>query len=197
MLNITIYIHKMVLIGLVGRKGSGKDTLKDYIIKNNNNVVSYAFADPLKEICGILFQLSHEQLYGHQSVKEKKIDELNVSPRILFQRIGTDLFRKNLLTVLPEMKNVLKEDSIWIFAFKRWYQNNKHKDVIVSDVRFENEAQCIRDLGGILIYIDRYTENEDKHESEKNIDNIKCDYFIHNKKKIIDLYEKFDNLNLI
>jgi hypothetical protein len=187
----------MVLIGLVGKKGSGKDTLKDYITKNNNNLVSYAFADPLKEICGILFQLNHEQLYGHQNIKEKKIDELNVSPRILLQRIGTNLFRKQLLNVLPEMKDVLKDDSIWIFAFKRWYQNNKHKDVIVSDVRFENEAECIRDMGGILIYIDRYLETDDEHESEKNIEKIKCDYVIKNKSTIIDLYKNFDNLNLI
>ena len=95
------------------------------------------------------------------------------------------------------MKDVFKDDSIWIFAFKRWYQNNKHKDVIVSDVRFENEAQCIRDMGGVLIYIDRYSENQDEHESEKNIEKIKCDYVIKNKKTIIDLYKNFDKLNLI
>lgn len=186
----------MVLIGLVGKKGSGKDTLKDYITKNNNNIISYAFADPLKEICRILFQLNDQQLYGHQTVKEKKIDELNVSPRILFQRIGTNLFRKQLLNVLPEMKHLLKNDSIWIFAFKRWYEKNKNSDVIVSDVRFENEAQCIRDMGGVLIYIDRFSENTDEHESEKNIEKIKCDYVIKNKSTIIDLYKNFDNLNL-
>lgn len=194
---IKINIYKMVLIGLVGKKGSGKDTLKDYITKNNNNIISYAFADPLKEICGILFQLSQEQLYGHQSIKEKKIDELNVSPRILFQRIGTNLFRNELLNVLPEMKDVLKNDSIWIFAFKRWYKKNKHKNVIVSDVRFENEAKSIREMGGILIYIDRYSNNCDQHESEKNIEKIKCDFVIKNKSTIIDLYKNFDKLNLL
>ena len=196
-IKIKINIYKMVLIGLVGKKGSGKDTLKDYITKNNNNIISYAFADPLKEICRILFQLSHEQLYGHQSIKEKKIDELNVSPRILFQRIGTNLFRNELLNVLPEMKNVLKNDSIWIFAFKRWYKKNKNKNVIVSDVRFENEAKSIQDMGGILIYIDRYSNNYDQHESEKNIEKIKCDYVIKNKSTIIDLYKNFDKLNLL
>ena len=40
----------MVLIGLVGRKGVGKDTFADYLVKNHQ-FEKHAFAEPLKQIC--------------------------------------------------------------------------------------------------------------------------------------------------
>ena len=54
----------MECIGLLGQKGSGKDTLADYLV-NNKGFVKYSFATPVKNISKILFNLSYEQLYGN------------------------------------------------------------------------------------------------------------------------------------
>jgi hypothetical protein len=77
----------MECIGLLGQKGSGKDTLADYLV-NNKGFVKYSFATPVKNISKILFNLSDEQLYGN--LKEIIDDKLGISPRVIFQRLGTE-----------------------------------------------------------------------------------------------------------
>ena len=54
-----------MLIGLLGKKRVGKDTVAEYLIEKYN-FIRYAFADPIKEIAGIMFNFSYEQLYGNQ-----------------------------------------------------------------------------------------------------------------------------------
>ena len=44
----------MECIGLLGNKGSGKDTLADYLVKEKN-FVKYSFAKPIKDIAKIMF----------------------------------------------------------------------------------------------------------------------------------------------
>ena len=57
--------NKKIIIGLLGKKRSGKDTSGNYLIEKYN-FVKYAFADPVKEICRILFDFSDEQLFGNK-----------------------------------------------------------------------------------------------------------------------------------
>jgi hypothetical protein len=52
-----------MIIGLCGQAGVGKDTVADFLVKNNN-FVKVAFADPLKRICRDVFDFSNEQLWG-------------------------------------------------------------------------------------------------------------------------------------
>lgn len=51
----------MVLIGLVGLKITGKDTMADYLV-DNCEYDKIAFADPIKEILNILFGWDKELL---------------------------------------------------------------------------------------------------------------------------------------
>lgn len=51
----------MVLIGLVGLKITGKDTMADYLV-DNCDYDKIAFADPIKEILNILFGWDKELL---------------------------------------------------------------------------------------------------------------------------------------
>jgi hypothetical protein len=77
----------MSRIGLLGRSNSGKDTLADYLVKEKQ-YVKYSFANPVKEIAKIMFNLSAEQLNGN--LKEVIDDRWGISPRVMFQRIGTN-----------------------------------------------------------------------------------------------------------
>ena len=76
------------LIGIIGSKQSGKDTAGTYLI-NEHGFTRYAFGDPVKKICQTLFDLSEEQLSNH-ILKEKIDPRWGISPREMFQRIGTE-----------------------------------------------------------------------------------------------------------
>ena len=78
-----------------------------------------------------------------------------------------------------------------MLLFILWFNNNNCKFVI-TDVRFQNEAEFIKKYGGILIEIDRNTGIIDEHISENNI--IICDYKINNNSTLISLYKNIDKI---
>lgn len=163
-----------MLICLIGKKGMGKDTMGDYLIKNYNFEKTH-FADPLKEALRHIFDLTDEQLYGNK--KEEFDPRWKKSPRQLFQIFGTDIMR-NVMSPLLGL-----EDNIWVYRFQVWYEQNKHKNIVCCDGRFPNEANTIKNLGGILIRIDGndMSKNNDYHVSERLIDDIPVDYVIENR----------------
>jgi hypothetical protein len=60
----------------------------------------------------------------------------------MMQRIGTDLFRKHF------------SDDVWIKSLKLKLQKIK-TDVVITDCRFENEIDLIKELGGKVIMVER------------------------------------------
>ena len=58
-----------ILIGLSGKKGSGKDTVAEFLIKHHN-FTRIAFADPIKDIGTAVFGWTHEQM-NDRELKEK------------------------------------------------------------------------------------------------------------------------------
>lgn len=85
------------------------------------------------------------------------------SPRELFQKFGTDFGRKEY------------NDNIWL--------DLAPDECIISDIRFENEAQYVRDNGGIIIHVDRENMPEtvvEEHSSEGGVEFKECDYKITN-----------------
>lgn len=98
----------MLIIMIIGRKKTGKTTSIS-LLKKHYDVIELNFADTLKAVCKNAFSLSNEQLYD-QEQKERVDSRWEVSPRVIFQKIG-DLFRDYLTTVLPTLK--LREKSIF------------------------------------------------------------------------------------
>jgi len=181
------------LLGILGKKRHGKDTVSDYI------VLKYGFkkdtlAQPIKDICKILFDFSDEQLYGN--LKDTIDENLGTTPRAIFQYLGTDILRKDL-NKIAQKKNC---ENLFVDHMKKRCANylNNNESVIISDIRCQNEVDAIHEMGGIIIKIDRPNfayPVEDLHESEKNIDNIAdYDHLIDNSKDIESLYDKITNL---
>jgi hypothetical protein len=177
---------KHSIIGITGKKFNGKDTAGIYLI-NNYGYERIAFADALKNACKCIFGFTDEQLYGD---KKEDIDEYyGISPRKIFQYVGTELFRNKLKEIIPFI-----DDKIWIHVVKKKIldkiKENPECKIVITDVRFENEANLIKELGGCLIRVTRNIMNitNDDHESEQQIDKLYADYDISNNGTIEELY---------
>ena len=181
----------MKIIGFTGRAQSGKDTCASFIKELSDKVILAAYAKPLKDAAKILFNLTDDQLYD-QTLKEQSIDDLcingiDASPRIILQWLGSHL-RKDISQdfFLEHMSFKIKE------ALK--------KDIdyfIVTDIRYNNEAELLKKYGAIIIKIEREgpTIKTSNHHSENGISNDIVDIIIDNngtldelKKKIIDIF---------
>jgi hypothetical protein len=126
-----------MLIGLCGAAGAGKNTVADFLADSSGGpFVQIAFADPLYECVSTITGLSVSRLKD-RDVKETVIPWLGKSPRQLLQTLGTEWGRGTVHT------------EIWIrIAMERAGQHLDFNSVVITDVRFDNEAQAIVDAGG-------------------------------------------------
>ena len=163
-----------MLIAFTGRKRSGKDSAADSLVKMpaaNNEEKTFckiAFATPLKTI-GTILGLTNKQMNGTVVDKETIDPKWNKSPRQILQLLGTNLLRNQF------------DEDIWTKLLETRYNECKGcQHVVVSDVRFNNEAEFIKRLGGIIVNIVRPSLGgpTDTHESEAGIDVDLCDYEI-------------------
>ena len=201
-----------MLIAILGKKSSGKDTFSNYLL-NNQGFIKYAFGDPLKKGIQCFFNLSDEQL-NNERLKEEIDERWGVSPRKLFQIIGTDIFQKSIYDFIPDLKlnnqnqnqNENQIKGHWVYLFKEWYLNeikkNPNVKVIISDARFLHEVKTIKELNGKIIKIIRPQDKNkninlnDSHQSENEINDIPAemiDNIIYNDKTIDDLYSLIQN----
>ena len=162
------------VIGLMGQKQSGKDTVADFLV-SNHGFMKIAFADALKDsliaLDPYLFEPGERlsvivKQIGWDSAKVKYQEV-----RRLLQRLGTDVGR-----------DILGED-VWtrIMEQKLDHARANGADVVVTDVRFINEAQVILDHAGYLARIDRPgLPDDDDHRSEHEWRHIMPDFMIPN-----------------
>lgn len=136
---------KPILIGLAGPARSGKSTAADHLVRNHL-LEHYAFADPLRSGLMEIFNLDPDDFEGER--KEQQLPWLGRSPRELMQSMGTEWARQ---MVNPDVWVKIAEQNL------NYLQNSLSSVVgfVISDVRFENEAEFIRQRGGTIIHISR------------------------------------------
>jgi hypothetical protein len=180
----------MARIGLLGRSNSGKDTLADYLVKEKQ-YVKYSFADPIKEIAKIMFNLSSEQLNGN--LKEVIDERWSISPRVMFQRIGTEFGQYKIYDLFPELKDKISSRGLWLKLFEDFLEENKDKNIVIADVRFNHEVNILKKHNFNIIKINRDDELNDSHISENELKLIKpINYEINNNSTKEHLYSQFD-----
>ena len=182
------------IIGITGRKYNGKDTVANYL-RDKFGYKQIAFAGPIKEICDILFGFNSEQLHG--SLKETPDENwFGLTPRQIMQFVGTNMFRDHMSELSPNFGQ-----DFWLLCaqnnIKRILEQNKNAYIIISDVRFPNEIDLIRKLGGVNIRVKRqemYQSIDDIHISENLIDQLEVNIEISNNGTIDQLYKTIDTL---
>ncbi len=156
------------LLGLVGKKKSGKDTfckiLQGFSAARiiSLPVLRLAFADQVKDELCLELGVSREHL---EKYKEK------------FRPLIKD----------KGMEGRKKDPKYWINIVDKLieeYENSKKICVcVITDVRFVNEAEYVKSLGGKTVRIRREDikeDTEDTHISETELEQIQCDYAVYN-----------------
>lgn len=168
-----------LLIGLTGLAGSGKDTVRS-LLEQDHDFDGIAFADPIRDMLGVLFdsmEIPRDWMI-ERDLKEQDIPSLGVSYRKMAQALGTEWGRA-------------LNSNLWldIAAEKiRVCQQYGNPGVVISDVRFVNEAQWIKSKGGVIWKILRPgIEPVRAHISEQLAAELPYDYVIDNRGTIDEL----------
>tara|TARA_E500000178_G_scaffold348134_1_gene402676 strand:+ start:1790 stop:2383 length:594 start_codon:yes stop_codon:yes gene_type:complete len=186
-----------MIIGICGLIGSGKGTVADILVEEHS-YEKLSFADKLKDGVSSVFGWDRQMLEGDTDDSRKwreQQDEFwtketgeEITPRLILQLFGTDCMRNGFY------------DGIWVSLVKQQLLNNKDKNYVIPDVRFENEAKMIRSLGGRIcqvrrgpdplwfrLYKDLGQEPTDVHKSEWAWANVQMDYILANDGTTEDL----------
>lgn len=147
-------IQHRAIIGFTGRIGHGKTTAAKYL-ENRWGFQRVRFAGALKEMMKCI-GLTPEEIDGER--KEYACDLLcGKTPRWAMQSIGTEWGRQ------------LIGQDLWIRVWQRAVQRIQPGHlIVVDDVRYENEAAAVRQLGGVVIRVARpIQEGTPLHSSEQ------------------------------
>jgi len=173
------------VIGIVGRIGAGKTTAQSHL--ETRGYTSYNMAQPLKAVA-LCLGFKYKECYGTQEQKLAINEQWGISGRRFLQLFGTDVCRKLLPKKIPEMH------SVWIQCFENYAKANDGP-IVIGDIRFPDEAESIRKLGGILIRIERNTNHsgeQTQHASELEQNEIKVNHIIDNNGSLHSLTQKLD-----
>jgi len=176
----------MNLICIIGNIGVGKSTVADFF--KQNDYVELTFAEPVKQI-GLILGFEQEELYGSQEKKLKLNDFWGVSGREFMQKFATNIMRNEL----PKHINMnMDNKTIWVRLCQKKINNllKQNKKIIVSDGRFPDEINMIKEMGGIIIKIVRNNNYDIGHESESYISKLDADIIIDNNGDIDELHKK-------
>lgn len=191
------------IIGLSSKLGAGKDTVAELIARQTcKDCEKHAFADTLREMVQIITQYKMGLVYQSndnpftnivynytQADKNVFLPEWGMTLGEILQKIGTECLRNNF------------DQDVWV---KSLISKIQHTDnhVIISDVRFKNEADSLKQLDGLIFRIEgdpvgiRANSTRDlNHPSEIDMDDYEnYDEIIYNNGTISDLRNKLQEL---
>lgn len=141
-----------MIIGVCGFIGTGKDTVADYLV-NIHQFRRESFASTLKDSVASVFGWDRELIEGRtKEAREwreqvdpwwaERLEMPTLTPRWVLQYWGTEVCRRSF------------HDNIWIASLENKLRNSKD-DIVISDCRFPNEINSIKDAGGIVVRVVR------------------------------------------
>jgi hypothetical protein len=158
------------IVGFTGLAGSGKNTAAQAL--TTKGYVEAAFADPLKELAKEL---------GWDGVKDDKgrklLQDLGHGCRKVF---GADFW-------VDRMRERIE---------KEWGPTGANRPVAVTDVRYQNEADLVTELGGIILKIERpdldTSDPMYQHITEKQP--IKVNWHVYNTGSVEELHQAVNHI---
>ena len=150
------------LLGISGRRGSGKDTVARLIqqLQPERNWQILSFGDAIKAVCATLAGEAIAPYY-YQDGKAQVLPTFGRTRGEMLQQVGQALRAW--------------ESEVWVKAF--FARLPEDQFVIVPDVRFPNEADPIRARSGLMLRVEGDPlgqrgdgTRDDNHPSETSLD---------------------------
>lgn len=185
------------IIALSAYKGSGKDTVADYLV-SGYGYTKKSFAAKLKDLVSETYRVPREDL-DHPEKKEMPLHNLPV--------ISTDSFTESIHTMLrQELKSgywtpralCILEGSIkravysnhWVQSIAVQIMADPLGSYVISDLRYKSEVDTLRILlpNVEIVRISRFSTVETQDPSERNLDDFQFDKVISNMGTLDELY---------
>ncbi len=180
-----------MIIGISGKARSGKDTFAEMLATELNKgayppYVMMAFANELKLRCQAAFDLTWEQLWGDDKEKyDDRYPKMRGAPPYC---LGNRDDGKGL-EVMEERKHwtareIMQDygafyrtidNEFWVKNLFKVIKEKEYTNVIITDVRYINEAGYIINNGGYVIRVER--ENKDTVHNEQHPSEIELDEY--------------------
>jgi hypothetical protein len=172
-------------IGLSGWAKSGKDTVANYLVENYG-YKKLSFAEPMRES---LLRLNPLVPYMQSEIRLatavrhmgwEDLKRINPEVRELLQRFGTEVGRE------------MFGQNFWVdLAISKIQPGDK---VVFADVRYKNEADAIRNLGGPVVRVARDGVGPaNNHSSEHDLNTYDFDLVVANNGSLDDLWTFIDS----
>ena len=180
---------KTRVIGFCGKKGCGKDFVAGILAKmlgeNGKTAINHAFADPFKRYCNESLGIPASLLWGNDEAKstctEYEWDQMPAFVRNAHQnKSGFMTVREVLQVVGTELGRNLWGKNIWIKAMQQLIDASPFDYVLITDVRFPNEADVVWKNGGKLWLVKGRGKEGDSHATENSIDGCTPDLVLWN-----------------
>jgi len=197
-----------MIIALSGYAGSGKDEVGKAICELYPDWKIKKFSGKLKEMASMLTGMPVES-FEDQLVKQMTLEGYGMTVRDFLQKLGTDAIRNNLHqdawvnALISEYNKSIKFKrvcslcnkesamSICMSCKTNTLLDKSDTNWIVTDCRFPNEADAIKNYGGIVVRIKRAnTKPINGHISEIALDDYDFDYVLNNDRTIEHLKTK-------
>lgn len=161
------------LIAVHGFKQSGKDTLAKLLV-DEYGYTRMAFADRVKDAIHVIFGVPKAKLYGSDADKQE-LSPVRWSDLVDIDRTHKD--HHEFLSIRELLQSFATEicrskcPSIWY----RYLPLNSQDNIVISDLRFLNEAEHLQSQEACIIKVQRPSVTASAHESETGLP----DSFIH------------------
>lgn len=186
----------MRLVGVTGLARSGKDHAADYLAKHMN-MYKYAFAEPLKTMLKSVFGD-----HFHEGDRSEICPETCKSYRVMMQTLGTDLGREMWnpqvwINLVEKKRKEVEDQGKRPDVYRAAFRGEPPLGMILSDVRFDSEAEYLQLHGGVIVEIVRpehhslvdkvkYVVGLEGHQSERGISRHYITHTIVNDGTLVD-----------
>lgn len=160
--------NKKLKIAISGKARVGKNSVAELIVKHsgidNSLCKIIALADPMKHIAELIFpEAKKECLYGQSELRSEIISEKYKD------KDGRPLTYRQFLLDLGAFGRMYN-DNIWLNLLVEDAKKNNNQIYVISDCRFTNEWEYLKNAGFYMIRIKRpiYTKINDISETQQD-----------------------------